>query len=232
MSMAMLMDLTIAGLTRYKDDLWDELVLPTPPVASDIGVEADQLRTAWTINKNDLIGMICRECYGMELTFPDGDYMKWAIGNWSKTHLPVWQRYFETLFYKYNPMWNKDFDITQRVTDAEQKTETVSGNSTDTVTGQTIDSTHPYNSVTTVSAETIDWVNADKRENSGQSQTYSQGQSTTGKQGNENLTRSEKGNIGVTMVQDMIIKERELAMANIYQVIADAFKMAFCIMIY
>lgn len=48
----------------------------------------------------------------------------------------------------------------------------------------------------------------------------------------ETITRTEKGNIGVTTTQQMIKEEREIAEFNLYDYIAEDFKNRFCLLVY
>ena len=49
---------------------------------------------------------------------------------------------------------------------------------------------------------------------------------------NGTITKERSGNIGVTMTQDMIRKEREIVEFNLYEYITQAFKKQFCVMVY
>lgn len=222
--------MTIAALTQYKSDLWDGLVYPSPPTAESLGVEANQIRQTWTINRDLLINHICMTCYSMSLTFPDGNFMKDAITMWAQSNLVPWQRYFDTLFYRYNPIWNKDGQITESARSNDSVVGSNGGTIADTSTGSGIGSTHPYNGV--IASDTVDWMHAEKTETQGtNSRTVSENHSET-KAGTNNVTRTEQGNIGVTTTQAMIKEEREIAVANVYDMIAESFKKTFCIMLY
>lgn len=60
------------------------------------------------------------------------------------------------------------------------------------------------------------------------------GRSTGSGTGNESetITRTEKGNIGVTTTQQMIKEERQIAEFNLYDYIAEDFKNRFCLLVY
>ena len=223
--------MTIAGLTQYKSDLWDGLVLPQPPTAESLGVQETQIRAAWTINKDLLINHICMTCYSMGLTFPDGDFMKNAIAMWSSTNAVPWQRYFDTLFYRYNPIWNKDGTITESGRTSDNVIGSSTGSVNDIGNGSATGSTHPYNG-TINQSETPDWVHADKTETTNSNSRATSENHSESKAGTNNVTRVEQGNIGVTTTQHMILEERDIAMANIYDMIAESFKKTFCIMLY
>lgn len=216
--------LTVSGMTAYDPTIWNDLQLPTPPIdPEDIGLEEGQLRDAWTIDRDTLVNYIGLKTMSMPLAFPDADFLRKAIHTWSAVNLPSWQRVFDTLFYKYNPIWNKDGTYSESGTARSVD----SGSNTTTSGSDNVHYTHGYNDGTTT-IDGLTWTHADKDVGSGSS-TIVLG--TT-----NNLTdsrqRTEHGNIGVTTTQAMIEEERKLAMLNIFDIIADSFKNFFCIMLY
>ena len=211
--MAMEARLTLSALYRNRTDLFDQLQIPTPPVDPEaIGLQPGQLRAAWTINRADLADYICLQTMSMSVAYPDPDFLKAAIGTWSKAHIHEWQRYFDTLFYKYNPLWNKDGTVTEEGWDHSSGEANSHG------------FTHGYDYQTpAANAENDDdvtWTPASK--NDGDSQANSSYSHTT----------TEQGNIGVTMAQELIERERSLAMASFEDMIVNEFKKQFCLMIW
>ena len=240
--------LTVAGMTNYKPDLFDNLVLPTPPTnAAAIGLQSDQLRAAWTISKDDFVEFLCLRTAGMSIAIPDYNWLKTSIGVWSGAHIHEWQRMFDTLFYKYNPLWNKDGKVTE--TDAVTRSATNSTHDTGTSSGagRNTGYTHGYDggataaddydkkvapTGTTPGNDGLSWTNADKNVSV---QTATSSATRTGTDAvaeNRTHTTTEQGNIGVTMSQELIAKERELALFSIEEYIADEFKKQFCLMIW
>lgn len=230
--MAMSALLTLAGMLDYRPDVLDNLQLPQAPSYADMGVEATQIRQLWTINANDFKEFLCFHTMSMCLAIPDADFLKAAVGTWSKAHVEEWQRMFETLFYKYNPLWNKD--ATRTETEQEARTKNGSENTTtatmgnNTVTGFT----HGYNDGVTHSDDNLAWEHADKTKGSNSISNTGTKQESVTDNGSINRTIAEKGNIGVTMVQNMVTKQRELALYNIEDFIADEFKKNFCLMLW
>lgn len=219
--------LTIAGLNEYRSDLFDNLELPVPPVnAAAIGLQADQLRAAWTIDKTDFINFLCLETMGMSVAYPDADFMKLAIGTWSRSHIHEWQRMFDTLFYKYNPLWNKDGKVTESGTDTHAQTETDTGTGSGTGSSTTTGNTHGYNATDPV------WTPSDQTQSSSESETETSSTHTDNGTNTFSHTRLEQGNIGVTMSQELIEREREMAKFSIEEYIANEFKKTFCLMIW
>lgn len=230
MSMSAL--LSLSGMVNYRPDLFDLMVLPHAPDADELGVTGQQVRAAWTINKQDFVDFLCLQTRGMCLAVPDANWLKQAIGTWSEAHLPEWQRLFDTLFYKYNPLWNKDATLTEDYTDTYGKTNTDSGwvhsNGNSTSTGYT----HGYNDGVVDPTDGKTWTHADKTKNESMNQgSQNMSHATTGSDSRAR-TVTEKGNIGVTMVQDMIEKERELAKFSIEEYLADEFKKNFCLLVW
>lgn len=220
--------LTIAALNQYSPDLFDDLELPTPPInAAAIGLQADQLRAAWTIDKTDFINFLCLETMGMSVAYPDAAFMKLAIGTWSRSHIHEWQRIFDTLFYKYNALWNKDGVISETGTDTHAQNESNTSASTGTGSTTSTGSTHGYN---TTSPDI--WTPSDKTESQASSGTQIANTHTDNVTDTHSNRRVEQGNIGVTMSQEMIQKERDLAMFSIESYIANEFKKTFCLMIW
>lgn len=231
--------LTLSGMREYRSDLFDELVLPTVPDYHEMGVEASQVRTLWAINHDDFVDFLCLHTYGLCVAMPDADYMKAAIGVWSKAHLPEWQRMFETIFYKYNPLWNKDFttheieSIDKHLVDDENTSGDTNGDNT--IRGYT----HGYNDGTVIDhydpqdpTKTITWTHSDKTDGTNTAHRSGERDLDRTEDNDRDLTRAEKGNIGVTMVQDMVEKERELAKYNIEEYIANEFKKQFMLMMW
>lgn len=219
--------LTISGLNQYRPDIFDDLELPTPPVnAASIGLQADQLRAAWTIDKTDFINFLCLETMGMSVAYPDSDFMKLAIGTWSRSHIHEWQRMFDTLFFKYNPLWNKDGKVTESGTDTHAQTETDTGTGSGTGSSTTTGNTHGYNATDPV------WTPSDQTQSSSESETETSSTHTDNGTNTFSHTRTEQGNIGVTMSQELIEREREMAKFSIEEYIANEFKKTFCLMIW
>ena len=102
----------ITTLTLYNrladedDDLFEYLSLPSRPF-TDRGYE-DLFLTGWDIDKTTLVDNLLLETAELNILYTDPDFMKIAIKSWSAKELPVWQALYETLFFKYNPIWNKD----------------------------------------------------------------------------------------------------------------------------
>lgn len=114
---------TVTPLSLYMLDntVFDGLQLPTmpqnPTSYPDLYVEG------FALDREVLVNNILMETGELDCIYPDPDFFKFAVTQWSKKELPVWQALYNTLFYKYNPLWNKDGaikemarDLTDRIT--------------------------------------------------------------------------------------------------------------------
>ena len=109
----------ISPLTLYTLDntIFQNLHLPSRPF-TDRGYE-DLFLTGWDIDKNTLIENLLMETAELNVIYTDPAFFKYAVDVWSSKELPIWQSLYETLFFKYNPIWNKDG--TRRLTDLEER---------------------------------------------------------------------------------------------------------------
>lgn len=229
--------LTVAGMAAWRNSdnqsIFDLMELPTPPIdAGAIGLQAGQLRAAWIINKDDLIDFIALRTTGMSLAIPDFDWMRNAIGTWSKAHIHEWQRMFDTLFYKYNPIWNKDGTIKESGWDHKSKEDDSEGTASGTSAGTRTDYTHGYDGGTTHTDDNLAWTHADKSKANGTNTASTVDHNEGTEQSSYNHSTVEQGNIGVTMTQDMIQKERDIAMFSIDEYLADEFAKQFCLLVW
>lgn len=237
--------ISVLGLYKYDQSLFDNLQLPD-------GFTADDRTT--------LINNLLMECAEFECTYPNFDFCKAAIGFWSKARLHVWQKLYATMFFEYNPIWNKDGTITETRTKeySGAKSGTVTSSKEDWATkediatdsllaGGNLDSTTENQ---TAGFNSNDYVKKDKtivdqtwdetdthsiRHNitdhdSGTGSSTETG-STSGDE-SEEYVRTEQGNIGLTSTQQLIKEEREVAQFEIDDFIIKDFKKQFCILVY
>lgn len=210
--------MSILGLYNYDPTIFDNLTIPT---ADDITDEADKVEDPFVPVKQDLINYILMQLAEMSLVYTKPDVVKTMIGIWSTVRLPVWKAFYNTLLYKYNPIWNKDgkiiedhdLTITDNYTVTNLKTEH-DGNVAQEVTG--------YDS-TTYSPNTRQVVDTEDVQNGATKNVHTD----KGK-----ITRTEGGNIGVTMTQEMIRQQREVVAFNLYDYILQDFKAQFCVAVW
>lgn len=127
--------LSIMGLYNYDNTVLNGLInnLPSPGKVP-IDSYPDLYYTPEPLDSDALIGELLLECAELEVLYPSVTTMSQAVNVWAITHKKVWQDYYNTMWYKYNPIWNKDGVITRTETEERQTTgnENNNGNSTET----------------------------------------------------------------------------------------------------
>lgn len=194
--------LSFIGLYNWDSTLFDLMEIPS--------------RNDYPIDKSVLIDLLLMETAELEVIYPDFDFMKQALGRYSKSRKIEWERVLEALAEKYNPLHN--FDRHEEYTDNETGNNTTSNNNA--VSGTTTDQTTGFNSET--------FVNSGKQDISG----------NTNYTGNSNATRQLThtarlfGNIGVTKNQEMLKDELEVRKTDFYKIVVDEIKNRFCLLVY
>lgn len=230
--------LSILGLYNYDPTVFDNLVIPT---AADISDDAPKVDDPWVPDKDVLIHLICMRFAELSLVYPDLDDMRLMIGFWSATRLPVWVALYNTLLYKYNPIWNKDADFleTRNLAGSDNRTDNLAHGETTTVTNMntalTGNVTHQvvgfdsdsFSNESKDIPNTLESVNGSTGITGSNTGTSNHATTDTG-----TIRRIENGNIGVTTTQQMIEAQREIVAFNLYETIAEEFKQEFCVMIY
>lgn len=177
--------LSILGFYNYDASIFDNLELPD------------------NIDKSLVIDNILLDNAELSLVYTDFDFMKYAIGSWSKSELDIWDRLNKAFNEEYNPLWNVDENTTETRSINRQGTDskdvkgsnqnntnlTVTDNSTTTTTNSTdIDST-TINSVKGFNSDT--WAEHDKS-------VLDSSQSDTG----SNVLSGTQSNVGVVTGTD------------------------------
>lgn len=276
--------LSLLGLCSYDESLLDGLIENLPNKYGIPSGYADSYYTDVIIDPETVVENLLVECAEFEILYSDFNALKRIIKIWSAKEKLVWQKMYNTICYKYNPIWNKDGKSvwTERQSATGKKTETEKGSKTTNANGTTNDeftSTSNTTNKTTgtgtntrtgsdettgkVSAydstdfqnrektnstasennsteSTEDFTGSGKVTNSGTKTIVNTGDETNNvsRETSDNNTgetmheQTETGNIGVTMTQQMITAERELAMFNIIDFIINDFKERFCLLIY
>ena len=246
------------GLIQYDSTLLDGLI-PYLPNPSKFPAEYEHVELP-ALDFEKIKTRICVECSDLELLYPDLDLMKIMIGNFGYTNQLTWQLLYNSCYYKYNPIWNKDGKIERTETETRNLhtsgESTVSGTQTNTGEGTITEQgaengTHNNTNTNSVSAFNSSGF-SDKERNTGEA-TDAISSSRTNTTNNSNsisasdtssfnnndtgtierkYTDSERGNIGVTMTQEMLKKERETVEFNIIKRIVEDFKKEFCLLVY
>lgn len=234
--------LSILGLYKFNEHLFDDMILPTG------FTNADRLT---------VIGNIVRKCAELEILYPDYDFCKKMIGLWSKFKKPEWDRIYKLQTMQYNPIEN--YDRTEIETTTTDMADTHSGNDTRAESGS--DSQLVKSNSKETNSGTDSTGNSITSYDSNQYQPHdktdfthghivtddSSGNTSTLYGKNETFTHGEKiaregevtrelhtsGNIGTMTVQNMANQEIELSSKlNIFEIIADSFKETFCLLVY
>lgn len=132
-------NLSIYGLYKYRDDIFDDLLLPEE------------------LDKDTLIYNLVLDCAEMTLLYPDVNMMKDNIKWWSKARLHVWQR-MALVFYKdYDPFINifrdEEREITQTRDLYDEGTNTSytnAWNNSETQSGKTDGASNQTGTVSTI----------------------------------------------------------------------------------
>lgn len=129
--------ISILTLYQIDDTLFESMELPARPF-TDRGYE-DLFLTGWDLNKDTLVENLLMELAELNVLYTDPVFMKYAITTWSKKNKAVWQALYETLFFKYNPIWNKDGTLKHTAEETRNLANglTVSGTGSGTLTETT-----------------------------------------------------------------------------------------------
>ena len=107
--------MSLRGLYRYNETIFDELVLP----------ETD-------VDRGDLIEALVLECADLEVLYPQPEVLRDAIGLWSRRRLSNWTKLAKTLHYEYNPIHNYDRTETHERTTGRSYSDSAEGSGTST----------------------------------------------------------------------------------------------------
>ena len=197
--------LSILGLYRYDNSIFDNLVTP------------------FEDNEN-LIQNILMECAELEILYPDADFMKFAIGAWSQKQLPIWNKLYNTEKLEYNPLENAN--RTEETNDTTVINESNNGNNKSTVDGNSTNTRQVFPFDGNISQpQYIDDI-VPHQESDNNYTDNREGQNTF------KSIKTIKGSIGVVTPQDMINQERNVSKFSTANYIIEQFKQRFCIMVY
>ncbi len=186
--------LSILGLYNYDNSIFDKLVLPSG------------------VDRETLVENLCMELAELEILYANPDFMRSAIGAWSRKEFPAWVKLYKTTTFEYDPICN--YDRTEIWEDDNKITSENSGNSKST------DKTK------------VAGFNSDSLVDSGESGNASEYSNSNTDTIKNKRTGRAYGNIGVTTTQQMIDEERRVAVWSIYDHIINSFKNRFCILVY
>lgn len=264
--------ISLLGLYQYDETILDGLKACLPSSETIPRDYPESYLYGISIDSQSLCNRLLFETAEQEILLTEPTILKFAIEAWARSRKSVWQELFNTLCYKYNPIWNKDGTVTwteeEKGDGSSNRTKTGKRKGTDTTTIDGSDSSDLTHSATETPATTTtttgqvsaynatDFQNRDKQvaaitgniTTSGTDTTENSSSYTTtanstiddtdteneSRKDNKSTTHTQKdqGNIGVTMTQDMIAKQREIVQFNIYEFIIADFKKEFVLSLY
>lgn len=129
-------NLSIWGLYQYDNTIFSELEIPE------------------SVTETTLIDNILLNCSELELVWTDPNFLKMAIGAWSRKQLPIWEEIERILAIRYEPQYN--FDKYEETDDETKKTgtDTMARTGTDTVALTGTDTLSKTGTIGTVSEST------------------------------------------------------------------------------
>ena len=207
-------------------DLFSELVLPSGMVAESV------INCILTIHGR------------APLDHFDPNYMRKAIGIWSRRRKPIWEKLLKTTQFEYDPISNYDrkeeYKDTHAIIDKKENTSSSKSEVTNTVVGV---SGYSENTENQVSADNVSGYSPESKRmgsSSEKSNTTTTDAGTGTISGKDVTERSEEnkhsarlyGNIGVTTTQQMIDEERKIVNYSVEEVIADDYRERFCLDFY
>lgn len=214
--------LTLIGLYNHDSTLFDQMTLPDD------------------IDRDVLINNILFRSGDFEVLYPDPDFLKPAIGVWSKKWQHTFNRWIKALNVEYDPLNNynrtEEWSISEDIDDTASRSETVTGNTTDhaeTETENTVtDRVSAYNNNTLVNdKEQTSAGNGSSSGGSTSNQTVN-ASDTNERDRTESRIGRAYGNIGVTTSQQMLQAELDISLWNLYEHITDVFLSEFIIPVF
>ena len=194
--------LSLIGLYNYDQTIFDKMQLPT-------GIERDTLINNILIKSGDF-----------EVLYPQPDFLKDAIGVWSRKWQRTFTKWLEALSIEYDPLYN--YDRHEEWTTDEKGTTKTDTSDESSVNGTVTNKISAYNeSSFTNDSQSI-------TESGSESSGTANGQHQT----NEIRKGRAYGNIGVTTSQQMLQSELDIASWNLYEHITDIFLSEFIIPVY
>lgn len=120
----------ITPLTMYQLDntVFDGITLPSRPF-TDRGYD-DLFLTGWDMDKTVFINNLLMETAELNVLYTNPEFFKFAVSQWAAKEKAVWQSLYETIFFKYNPIWNKDGTIKR---DAEEVRDLANGRTVNSI---------------------------------------------------------------------------------------------------
>ena len=223
----------LIGLYNSFPEIFDGLHVPT---VADLDPSLQYVSNLTALSDADLRDLLLATIGEMTPVYQRPDLLRQMITVWARTQKPIWTKLWQTMIYKYNPIWNKDGKYTETLQRSGSNSGKTDSSGTNGETGSISYGRTDAHNVTgydtnSYSPNTQDVAGGS--DTTGRDGSYSDSGSSSGSYNDQQtLTRTETGNIGVTTTQAMIKEEREADVFDIYSYIIKAFKERFCILIY
>ena len=180
-------NISVLGLYNFNNGLFDLMECPDD------------------VDKADLVQNIVLECAELETIYPDYDFLRSAIGIWSRSRIGTWQRMADVLLEDYDPFINIKRDEHRTITQTRDLA----------TSGDQSNKVNAYNSGTGTEA----------------SSSHADG-TDTGTITTDEVLHIE-GDSAITDAQDVMRKEVEVRqLYDIYKIIIQDFKRRFCLLVY
>lgn len=218
--------ISVMGLYYMDQSIFDDMILPD-------GMDADLVRDN-----------ILFETAELEIILTNPEKLKWAISTWSKKKLPSWQRIYNVLLAKYDPLENyrrhEQRNIDREKTGQNEDHTTIGTENAGSGSDVYIPDETSTLSKTGFNSGALQVTEQENRtgENTTTTSYENQTDTTNDRTGSDQEQESTEetallyGNIGVTTSQQMLIQEIEVAQQNIIEIITEDFKESFCVMVY
>ena len=125
--------LSVIAMYNYDNTLFEDLedCLPSSPSNSEYAVE-----NYTPIDFQTMVNLIMLRAGEMSLVYSQPSLLKWSIGVWAKTQKGKWQALFDTLWYRYDPMFSKirSYALDRNTTHNADTTDDLTGKDTNNVT--------------------------------------------------------------------------------------------------
>lgn len=215
----MLSKLTIAGFHNFSDGaLWDNLSLPEG------------------ISKELFINEVLRQASEFPLLYPDLDFMKYQIGEFSKKWYHNFERWYAAYTEQYEALYNvdvktklsdaaKDTDNDLKHFDMKRSGQSEGKNNGHDERGKAAYDASNYAPLESTSESTFSSLSSSDNEYHSESNSHSWEHSQTSEEW-------KRGNYGTTMSQELLLAEYNAWLFNLYEHMAEIFVSEFCICIY
>lgn len=234
--------ISLLGLYQYDNTVLTQMQLPA------------------ALDRDNVLDNILMETAELEILWPDPVVLKNMIGIWSRRRVKIWEDLYNTTVLNYNPIWNKDANITEsededisrsldttetrNLSGSRNETRNLAGsrNETRNLADSLTHSVYGYNS-STAAPQASDAGTDTGTDNIALTDTGTdnialtdtgtvKNAGTSGETRGTTRTRVEQGNIGVTSTQQLIAEQRAIVDYTVTEKIIQDFKDQFCLLVW